>query len=282
MQLKIYVSVDMEGLGGVFCWSQVDSDHKEYARELLNKQLKWFIAPLVDGYADKLEKITIADSHGLGSNVSYSVTGIDRRIEIISGDTRGEYMMPCFSEEYDYVVFFGYHAGIGQVHATMDHTYSSSYHRITLNGIDLSEAVINGGYAGDFGVPIGAIIGDSGLKVHLGNVLSHGEYVFVETKESIGRQAARMPSIAVLEQMLADGAKKLFGIERNRMPLIRFDRPYVLEMELTSTEAADHLCLMPTMERVDGFRVRAEYNDFKVLINAVHAGLLVIAGAMRK
>ncbi len=280
--MKIYVSVDMEGLGGIFCWNQVNQDHKEYARELLNKQLEWFVRPLVEGYGDELEGMTIADSHAEGSNVSYSLTEIDHRIELISGSTRGEYMMPCFSKDYDYVVFFGYHAGIGQIRAVLDHTYSSSYHRIRLNGADLSEALVNGGYAGAFGVPIGAIIGDSGFKEHLGNALSDGRYVFIETKRSLGRQAAMMPSIGVLEERLANGAGELVGICRAEMPVIRFEKPYVVDLELSSTEAADHLCLLPTMVRIDGFRVRAEYNDFKVLINAVHAGLLVIAGAMRK
>ena len=280
--MKIYVSVDMEGLGGVFCWKQVDSDHKEYARELLNKQLEWFLTPLVEGYGEELSVITIADSHGLGSNVSYSVTELDRRIELISGDTRGEYMMPCFSKDYDYVIFFGYHAGIGQQQATMDHTYSSNYHRIKLNGIDLSEALINGAYAGGFGVPIGAIVGDSGLNIQLGETLLGGDYVFVETKESLGRQAAKLPSVKELRERLEDGAKNLLMINREQMPIIRFDKPYLLEMELASTEAADHLCLMPTIERVDGFSVRAEYSDFKVLINAVLAGLHIISGAMRK
>ncbi|HAA86531.1 MAG TPA: hypothetical protein DCE14_09345 [Kosmotogaceae bacterium] len=118
--------------------------------------------------------------------------------------------------------------------------------------------------------------------MQLGETLLGGDYVFVETKESLGRQAAKLPSVKELRERLEDGAKNLLMINREQMPIIRFDKPYLLEMELASTEAADHLCLMPTIERVDGFSVRAEYSDFKVLINAVLAGLHIISGAMRK
>jgi len=275
--LKVYISVDMEGLAGIHRWKDVSENEKFYKMALLEEQLRWLLEGIIESEAD-VEKITVVDSHALGSNIPYRITSIDERIELVSGSPRKRYMMANLDETYDRVIFFGYHAGVGSMGGIMDHTYSSSLiYNITINGKKMCEALINAGYAGYLNVPICMVVGDEALLDGVKEELKGA--VMVATKKGIGRYSAVMKSSKVLEKEIKEGVKKALKIPRESLPLYRFEPPIELVIEFLNTAFADAVEILPFVDRVDGRTIRFVHDDFSVvfdmILSIVHMAYIV-------
>src|SRR5438477_4505226 len=120
--MKIYISLDMEGIAGTFTWTQEENNRAE-VRKCISQQVEWIIDGVHASKANaKIEEIVIADSHASGDSLLYEITGLDDRLHIITGYPRPKYMMPAFDNTYDIVFFAGYHGGIGTLHSVMDHS----------------------------------------------------------------------------------------------------------------------------------------------------------------
>lgn len=122
--LKIYISVDMEGMAGITSPSQ-ERDEVPSFRRALHNQVRWIIEGIhASSRNDEIGEITISDSHGSGTNLSYDeLCQMDERISLVSGSPRRQYMMSCLDETYDVVFLAGYHAGPGEDFANMDHSF---------------------------------------------------------------------------------------------------------------------------------------------------------------
>ena len=97
--LKIYISVDMEGMAGITSPSQ-ERDEVPSFRRALHNQVRWIIEGIhASSRNDEIGEITISDSHGSGTNLSYDeLCQMDERISLVSGSPRRQYMMSCLDE----------------------------------------------------------------------------------------------------------------------------------------------------------------------------------------
>ncbi len=79
---------------------------------LLHNQVRWIIEGIhASSRNEEIGEITISDSHGSGTNLSYDeLCQMDERISLVSGSPRRQYMMSCLDETYDVVFLAGYHA----------------------------------------------------------------------------------------------------------------------------------------------------------------------------
>lgn len=164
--LKIYISVDMEGMAGITSPSQ-ERDEVPSFRRALHNQVRWIIEGIhASSRNDEIGEITISDSHGSGTNLSYDeLCQMDERISLVSGSPRRQYMMSCLDETYDVVFLAGYHAGPGEDFANMDHSfYGRVVSSLKINGAYMNESTTNAALAASYKVPVGLIIGDSGLR----------------------------------------------------------------------------------------------------------------------
>ena len=273
--MKIYISIDMEGLAGTFNWDQEKGADRKYVRFAMEEQLRWMLKGIVASKAnDEIDEICIADSHGNGDNVSFEFTKRDPRLQLISGSPRPNYMMPAFSKEYDHVFLLGYHAPAGMQEASMDHTYSSSsISSLKINGKKMSEAEINGAYAAFFGVPVSLITGDLALSKHLRKNDNFQDALFVVNKEALSRYSAKSPSLALLEERNSKAVIKVLDedTDKGASPQMPFDAPFELLIELTSTAKTDVVALMPSAERLEGRTVRLVNNDYQSIFEAITA-----------
>ena len=101
--MKIYISVDMEGIPGTFNW-----EHEKMDRVSVRKYMQDHVACAIEAIRDSkennlIDEIVIADSHSHGDNLYYEITDLDTRVSLISGDPRPCYMMPGFSSSYSMV-----------------------------------------------------------------------------------------------------------------------------------------------------------------------------------
>ncbi|MDI7125974.1 M55 family metallopeptidase, partial [Klebsiella pneumoniae] len=75
---------------------------------------------------------------------------------------------------------------------------------LKINDLAMNETTINAAYASELGVPVGLIIGESGLEEQLFQEKMMPEVPFVSTKESLGRYAIKnRPMQQVREAIVA-------------------------------------------------------------------------------
>jgi len=154
--LKVYISADMEGIGGVSTGVQTGSQGREYEkfRRLMTEEVNAAIAGAFDAGASE---VLVSDSHGDGQNIDVEL--LDKRARLIRAWPRPLGMMQGVDDSFGAVVFVGYHASEGQAAAIISHTFNGRT-VVKLNGVEVPEAGVSAAIAGDFGVPVVFVSGD--------------------------------------------------------------------------------------------------------------------------
>ena len=227
--MKLYISVDMEGMAGI-CHPRQESDDQIRFRKNMQQQVEWVIEGIQKSKRNsEIEEIVIADSHGGGRNLSYDLCDLDDRIALISGTPRPQYMMPSMDSSYDLVFLVGYHSGVGEASANMDHSYGGrTFHDVRINGKYMNESTINSAYAGYHGVPVGLVIGDSALQKQLITDGMMPWVEFVKTKDSLSMMSAKFRPKGVLRQETIEAVIKVLDGDYTSLPVYKIDAPYTL------------------------------------------------------
>lgn len=270
--MKLYISVDMEGLAGITNWKDETEDRERF-RNAMNEQVEWVLEGISKSKHNKeITHIYIADSHGGGQNLSYDrLNDKDERVWLVSGSPRPQYMMPAMDDSFDMVFLVGYHAGAGEAASSMDHTYSgASVQNIYINGQLMNEGTINSAYAGIVHkVPVGLIIGDSGLERQMKGEGMMPWPKFVCTKQSLSRFSAVYKPKKLLKEETIAAVKKALD-ENERPQLYTLQAPYHCRMDLTNAAKCDQVQQMPGIHRTAGRTVEFESTSFTEIYDAIH------------
>lgn len=270
--MKLYISVDMEGLAGITNWKDETEDRERF-RNAMNEQVEWVLEGISKSKHNKeITHIYIADSHGGGQNLSYDrLNDKDERVWLVSGSPRPQYMMPAMDDSFDMVFLVGYHAGAGEAASSMDHTYSgASVQNIYINGQLMNEGTINSAYAGIVHkVPVGLIIGDSGLERQMKGEGMMPWPEFVCTKQSLSRFSAVYKPKKLLKEETIAAVKKALD-ENERPQLYTMQAPYHCRMDLTNAAKCDQVQQMPGIHRTAGRTVEFESTSFTEIYDAIH------------
>ena len=189
--MRVYVSVDMEGIAGVVHEDQTNPVEPrcgpEYARfqRLMTAEAN---AAIRGAFAGGATRVVVNDSHWNMRNLL--AEELDERAELISGDPKPLSMMEGIADGFDAAFFVGYHAMAGTATAVLDHTYTDLVAQARLNGRPIGELGINALLAGSFGVPVVLVTGDQATCAEGREWLGTGVGV-VPVKTAIGRGAAR-------------------------------------------------------------------------------------------
>ena len=281
--MKLYISLDMEGMAGI-CQPVQQTEDRAAFREALHMQLGWLIEGIQRSERnDEITDIVVADSHGEGTNLVYSqVSAMDPRISLVAGSPRRTFMMAGLDATFDACIFVGYHAGPGHERANMDHAFSGKVvDTLRVNGVVMNESTVNAALAGDFGVPVALVIGDSGLREEL---LDEGRMPwveYVETKRSLSNCAAvfrpmeaiRADTIAAVGRVLSHGS------DLATLPRYTMAHPCELAIRFRRTIMADEVAQVPGTTRVDGLTVSIPCRDMSELACGISA-LTTLAGCM--
>lgn len=270
--MKLYISIDMEGMPGTYNWDQEKTDRPAVKRvmrahvELVLKEI------LNHPKASAISEIVIADSHAGGDNLDFEITALDQRICLISGGPRPHYMMPDFDSGYDRVFLLGYHSGTGALRGTMDHTYSNSrIHKIFINDMPMNETLINAAFAGYHHVPVALVTGDATLQNELIREDAMPWLEYVSTKSAVGKFAAKNYSSQLIDARVKSAVSMALDKDRKDIPLYAFSAPVKLNIEFHSTAMTDVACLMPYVKRLDGRKVEFVDDDYGVVFEAIMA-----------
>jgi D-amino peptidase len=256
--LKVFISVDMEGIAGVVNGDQTSSAGKDYgiARRWMTEEVNAAIRGAMQAGATE---IVVNDSHGSMRNVV--ISGLDTRAYLITGSPKPLSMMQGIDETYDAVFLIGYHARAGSKDGVLDHTYSGgTVYSIKVNDMELGEAEQNALIAGCFDVPIVLVTGDHTVCGQVKKSLGEG----VETamvKEGIGRYAAKSLTPKAAQDLIEKKAKLALDNRKNVEPF-KLRPPYRFELTYLRSSMADGGELIPQVKRTGPRKVEFETDDY--------------------
>jgi len=246
-KLKVYISADLEGIGGVITDVQADPKGREYEkfRRLMTEEVNAAIAGAYDAGATE---VLVNDGHGDSQNIDLEL--LDKRARLVRAYPGPLLMMDGIDPSFDAVVFIGYHASEGQAPAVMAHTmWSQRVFEMKLNGIVVPEATFNAAIAGEYGVPVVFLAGDQTAGEEARRLV--GPIETVPVKQAIGFYAAVMIHPEEVQPLIRAGVKR--GVERRReLKPYKVEHPVKLEITFKYTVTAEIVSYLPGVERPHG------------------------------
>ncbi len=249
--IKVFISVDMEGIGGVVTAEQLSPSGFEYAkfREYMTAEVLAAIAGAREAGATEF---VVADAHGNMQNLL-----IDRfpaGVTIIRGSPRPLMMMEGIDSTFSAAMFIGYHSATTNSQGVRAHTISSAtFSAVKLNGVAMSESAINATIAGHFGVPVVMVSGDEQAVGEVQKMLGTVEGAIV--KRSISFHAAAVMTPESSQALIRAKAKAAIFRVKDFRPTTATG-PFRLELSYKSYTPAEMMAYMPGVERVDSHTVR--------------------------
>jgi D-amino peptidase len=262
-KLKVYISVDMEGVAGVVTADQLSPagfEYERFRRFMTNEALAAVQAAKHAGATE----IVVSDSHGNGENLLIELFPTD--VRIVRSWPRHGGMMAGLDASFDVALFVGYHASTTNPRGVRAHTMSSGHFaKLVLNGNAVTEGEFNAAYAGALGVPVIFASGDDVAMAELKSRLGNPETV--ETKKALGFHSAETLTPDAAVERIQHGAQAAFARLHDFKPFV-VKAPFTLEITFKNYTPADMLTYLRIVERVDSHTVRfvgkdmAEVSDF--------------------
>jgi len=243
--MKVFISIDLEGISGIYCEAQTEPGAAEYQRDV--EFMRGDLEAAIEGcVAAGAQEIVVCDAHDQGGNLSSR--GLPAGVTLVSGSPEPLSMMQGIDETFDAALFVGYHAMAGTTGAVIDHTYTGFVFKVRIDdALEVGEVGINAGVAGAFGVPVVFVSGDDKLAAEATELIPGVESAIV--KEGVQRTCARLLPPEVAHQRIRAGVERALRRAEKPRPLDFTGRP--LRLTFQATKYCDQAALCPSVRRVD-------------------------------
>jgi len=227
-QVRIYVNTDLEGISGVYKFSQTrekDTPLNLQACEYFMDDLAAVIRGLRDGGADD---VVVLDGHGSQAVIPHFM---EPGATYITGRPRpGAGNLSMLDSTFSAMVMIGFHAMMGTPDGVLNHTQSSlTENRYWYNGVESGELAQNAIIAGYYGVPVIMVSGD--VAACREAVKFFGDkIVTVPVKKGLSREAAMLYPFDETRQALYDGAIRAMSVISSCKPY-KIDFPAKVRMQ---------------------------------------------------
>lgn len=255
--LRLFISVDMEGIGGVGTPAMTSSSGKDYAtgRRLATDEVNTVVEAIFAHTPDA--EILVNDSHGDHQNLLH--TELDPRVVYIQGSIKPLGMVQGLDDSFDGALFIGYHAMAGDPDGFLAHTGSGSVKGLWLNDVEVGEGGMNAAFAGSQGVPVILVSGDAAAARELEALLGT-ETVTTKTPETPSSARLVHPD-EVHRRLRAGVAAALDRLAAGGYEAWDPGAPVRIRMRFESTTHVEVLQSIPGMSKVDGFTVAYTARD---------------------
>jgi D-amino peptidase len=254
--LKVYISVDMEGIAGVVTADQLlptGFEYERFRRFMTDEAVAAAKAAIAAGATEVL----VSDSHGNGE--SLLIESFPKQARLVRSWPRHGGMMAGLDASFAAALFVGYHASTSNPRGVRAHTFSSAHFtRVALNGRSVTEGEFNAAYAGDLGVPIIFASGDDAAIAEIKAAI--GELDAVVTKQTLGFHSADSLVPAVAAEQVYAGVTSAMTHRAARKPY-RVTHPATLELSFKNYLPAEVLSYLRAVERVDSHTIRFKGRD---------------------
>jgi len=255
--VRVFISVDMEGIGGIAHTEMTSATGREYerGRELMVAEVNAAIEGAREaGATDFL----VNDSHGSMRNIQIEKLLAPTRL--ISNNSKPLGMMEGISERFDAVFFIGYHAMEGQP-GLLAHTGSGGkIADISVNGRSMSEGGMNARVAGKYGVPVALATGDEAFVKEIRTLVA-GDLETVAVKRHIRRKTAELLHPEEARRLIREGARRAIERLASFQPT-RPREPATVTITYKSPDLADIAAIIPTVERSSHYAVTFTSDDY--------------------
>jgi len=262
--MRVFISVDMEGVAGVATIDQVVRGGTGYprAQELITQEAN---AAIRGAFAGGATDVLVNDSHGTMDNFLHD--RLDPGARVVFGAPRASCMMQGITRDDDLALFIGYHAAAG-ADGVLAHTFSSNFTELCINGQAMSEAEVNALYAAAYGVPVGVVTGDD--QICAAATKAFFGVTTVEIKKTNGFAATNslVPSAAraAIETSVAEAVVGADALQVQSLP-----DEFVLDVDFARALGADYAASVPRSLRLSPRTLRYAATHVDELFHAVTA-----------
>ena len=254
--MKVYISVDIEGVAGITHWDEAEKNHADWP-EFREQMTREAVAAIEGARLAGATEILVKDAHSSGRNIIASMLPADVRL-VRSWMGHPLCMVQELDESFDAVMMIGYHSAAGSEENSLAHTLSHDAAEIRINGRRASEYMIHALASSMLGVPTVFVSGDKGLMDDIKDLNPHVGCCAV--KEGRGQSTVTMTPAAACNAIREGAAAALRGdLGKSLLPL-----PEHIILEITYADpvlAARHQWY-PGMQHVGNRTVRFETNHY--------------------
>ncbi|WP_406946096.1 M55 family metallopeptidase [Halobacillus sp. SY10] len=270
--MKLYLSVDMEGITGVPDYTFVDSSQHNYerARKIMTEETNHVIEA---AFQNHVEEVLVNDSHSKMNNLL--INEIHPDASLITGSVKPLSMIQGLDESYAGAIFVGYHARAAQK-GVLSHSMTFGVRNFYINDVAVGELGFNAYVAGYYGVPVLMVAGDDCAAMEAEALIPN--IVTVPVKETISRSAVKSLTPKKAGELLEKRTTEAIH-NRNRVePLVPPEDP-TLRIEFMNYGQAEWANLMPGTEiEPDSTTVRFQAKN---IVEAYQAMLVMTELAMQ-
>jgi D-amino peptidase len=266
--MRVYISVDMEGVSGVTRWSDVVATGQDYQRARA-----WMTADVNAAVAGARRAgatdVVVEENHGVEMLCNLLLDEIDPDVEVVRGQPRGgATTAAALDESCDALMLVGHHAKVGDYPGVCAHTISyGDYKDVRLHGRSVSEGEIFATIAAQHGVPTVLVTGDDVVGAEMQKVCPGIETATV--KRALSREAAAIVPPARAQRIIEAAAER--AVQRLRAGEITapdFTSPFPFEIELRAPLSDDAKATLaqrfPEFRVVDDHTVAFEHAEMSV------------------
>ncbi|MEZ5557917.1 MAG: M55 family metallopeptidase [Pseudomonadales bacterium] len=251
--MKVFISVDMEGISGLVRWPDVASRGIDFARNrgLMTADANAAVAGAFDAGATE---VVVEENHGVEDLCVLLMDEIDPRCSVIRGAGRpGATTMAGLDGSVGVVLLVGHHGRAGSFPGIMAHTISyGGFKLVRLAGQPIGEPDFFAIRAGELGVPVGMVSGDQVVAAQVQAICPKAEAVVV--KQALGNQAGICIPPERARPMIRAGAERAVrrAMAGELEPYAGAGGPYEFEVELRAP-AGD--TMRANLASLDGFEL---------------------------
>ncbi|QED46309.1 M55 family metallopeptidase [Cytobacillus dafuensis] len=270
--MKLYVSVDMEGITGLADHTHVDSSKHNYERSrmIMTEEANHVITAAFD---QGCSEVVVNDSHSKMNNLL--IEKLHPEAQVIVGDVKPYSMVQNLDSTFTGAMFIGYHAR-ASMRGVMSHSMIFGVRNMYINDVAVGEMGLNAYVAGYYGVPVLMVAGDDRAAMEAKQLIPNVTTAVV--KETITRSAVKSLTPAKAGELLKEKTAEALNNKNLVKPLVPPDHP-LLRIEFANFGQAEWAGLMPGTEIEENTTiVRYQAKD---ILEAYRAMLVMVELAMR-
>ncbi|MDQ0270526.1 M55 family metallopeptidase [Cytobacillus purgationiresistens] len=270
--MKLYVSVDMEGITGLADYTHVDSSKHNYerGRQIMTDEANYVIA---EAFEKGCQEVLVNDSHSKMNNLL--IEKLHPETQLITGDVKPYSMVQGLDSSFSGAMFVGYHAR-ASMKGVMSHSMIFGVRQMYINDVAVGEMGFNAYVAGYHGVPVLMVAGDDQAALEAERLIPNVTTAVV--KETITRSAVKSLTPVKAGELLKEKTALALKNKDLVKPLVPPDQP-TLRIEFANYGQAEWAALMPGAEIEENTTiVRFQAKD---ILEAYRAMLVMIELAMR-
>jgi D-amino peptidase len=245
--MKVLISVDIEGIAGVFHPEQTRAGNAEYeqARRWMTHEANAAAQGAFDGGASQ---VWINDSHGGFRNLMPDL--LDPRARLVLGKPRTLGMMAGLEASPELVFMIGYHAR-AQSRGILAHTINSAaFARVSLDGDEVGEARLYGRLAEEHGARVALLTGDDVFGAETLPAFPGARFLCVKSAHGYSSGVTETPA-AACEAIRLAARETVEGAASSDHARRAASGAHRCELRTQTTAFADLFCQWPTLERID-------------------------------